>query len=69
MKLIVPLLASIVVSSGAFDEQKFIEKTLDDLENVCITVMESNEKWLNEKIIKRLTSKELIKNTAIAPSE
>ena len=64
MKLIVPLLVSIVVSWGAFGEQKFIvDETLDNLKNGCIGVLESNEEYLNEKIIQRFSSKELIKNT------
>ena len=64
MKLILPLLASIVVSWGAFDEQNFIvDETLDNLKNGCIGVLESNEEYLNEKIIQRFSSKESIKNT------
>jgi len=65
MKLAVPLLASLVVSWGAFDEQEFIQRfvnrTLDDLQNNCTKIIQSSA--FNSKITKRFTSKETIENT------
>ena len=73
MKLAVPLLASIVVSWGAFDPTEFIEKfvngTLDDLKNNCSKIIQSTA--FNRKITQRFTSKETIENTTfvLATSE
>ena len=65
MKLAVPLLASLVVSWGAFDEQKFIERfvngTLDDLQNNCTKIIQSSA--FNRKIAERFTLKETIEDT------
>ena len=63
MKLALPLLASLVVSRGGYDvamEQKFIEKfvngTLDDLQNNCTKIIQSSA--FNSKITQRFTSKQ-----------
>ena len=65
MKLAVPLLASLVVSWGAFKEDEFVEEfingTLADLANNCTRIIKSSA--FNRKIEKRFTSKELIENT------